>query len=85
MFSEGRRLADFWERRACRLDRALRVALASDCVSEEQRSEIVAVLVGKKKIGDKKLLSDPEEKLLAITAGWTVTRGTCFARCSRES
>jgi hypothetical protein len=66
MFNAGHRLADFWQRRAHRLDRALRVALASDCVSDQHRAEIVAVLVGSKKLRrDKKLLSEAEGQLIA--------------------
>ena len=65
MLSAGFRLADFWARRAYRLDRALRLVMESDALSAEQRAEIVAVLVGKKNLGrDKKLLSDAEWQIV---------------------
>jgi hypothetical protein len=65
MYNAGRRFAEVWEVRAQRLERALRLVLASDLASEEQRADIVAVVCGRKYTGrDRKTLSTTEADLI---------------------
>lgn len=66
MFHAGHSYAEVWERRAHRLDRALRMLLASDAPTAEQRADVAAVLFGRKAIGrDSKTLSAVEADLVA--------------------
>jgi hypothetical protein len=56
---------DFHARRVKAVERALRAALASDAISDEQREDVLAVLYGAKGVGrDPKLLSEYESQLI---------------------
>ena len=65
VFHRAHRMADFWERRAERLERVFRWLMASDHLTDEQRQDIAAVLMGKQATGrDPKMLTDFEAVLL---------------------
>ena len=65
LFYAGCALAGFWERRVKRVERVFRWLLASDHLTDEQRTEMVEVLHGRQHIGrDPKILDKWEATLL---------------------